>query len=184
MTAKKAVFSGSNSSFMAVQSQAVRRARAVRHCYEDTGSLNGDAVAMCIKDSAKAVQARKAEIQILLAESGLSKSQSASWDQLARLLAHVASRKGPSGYETSDEDVKWLVTHATNISRGPSYSWQDFKDNSELQLELNYVAQVLPDYLSYLEHSGMIEEVFNRFDTDQSGFLEKDELKLGECACE
>ena len=42
------------------------------------------------------------------------------------------------------------------------------------------MARVLPDYLSYLEHSGMIEEVFNQFDTDRSGVLEKNELKEGE----
>jgi hypothetical protein len=132
------------------------------------------------KESAMNVQARKAEIQRLIAEAGPENSSGASWEQLVRLLAHVASRKGPPEYRTSDEDAKWLIAHVTKITKGPSHSWQDWKDKSELQLELTHVARVLPDYLSYLEHSGMIEEVFNQFDTDRSGVLEKNELKEGE----
>ena len=160
---------------MAVAARAIGRARAARHGYDEIDGLNGYAVGMSNQESAKNAQARKAEIQRLLAEAGLANCSSASWEQLARLLAHVARRKGPPEYRTSDEDAKWLIAHVTKITKGPSHSWQDWKDKKELQLELTHVAKVLPDYLSYLEHSGMIEEVFNRFDTDRSGVLEKNE---------
>jgi len=134
-------------------------------------------MAWCNADAAKAARNREAEIQMLIATAGLAKSSSISWDQLAGFLAHVVSRKGPAEYTPSDEDTKWLIVHVTRISKGQMHSWQDWRDNRELQVELKHVAQVLPDYLNYLAHAGMIDEVFNRFDKRQSGVLEKDELK-------
>jgi hypothetical protein len=163
-----------------VGARAVLRARAKRHGYDEIDGLNGYGVHMLNQESAKKVQARKAEIQWLFEGAGLANCISASWEQLARLLAHVARLKGPPEYKTSDEDAKWLIARVTKITKGQSHSWQDWQDKKELKLQLNHVAQVLPDYLSYLEHSGMIEEVFNRFDTDRSGVLEKNELKEGE----
>ena len=61
---------------------------------------------MSNQESAQNVKARQAEIQRLFAEAGLANCNSASWEQLTRLLAHVARRKGPPEYKASDEDAK------------------------------------------------------------------------------
>jgi len=83
-------------------------------------------VATANEVASKELRFSKAQIQVLLMGACLANCIWASWDQLDRLLAHIASQKGPPGHKTSDEDVKWLIARISKITHGVLHSWQDW----------------------------------------------------------
>jgi len=100
---------------------------------------------------------------------------SMQWGQLQLFLKKVAGRHGRPDYEPSDEDGMWVISKATGRGAGEQIGWQDWRDG-KLELSKKDAARVLPEYICYLSHLKMIEEVFEDYDTNDDG-LDKEELK-------
>jgi len=124
-----------------------------------------------------ALEARKREKEMdsLFALCDWDHSSGLAWGQLQLFLKKVAGRHGRPDYEPSDEDGMWVISKATGRGAGEQIGWQDWRDG-KLELSKKDAARVLPEYICYLSHLKMIEEVFEDYDTNDDG-LDKEELK-------
>lgn len=98
------------------------------------------------------------------------------WIELHALLKDMAVKHGHTEYSPADEDIKWVIKKATKGTDKHDFSWSLWRNGTQ-QLARSDLRRGMPEYLDYLSHLDVIEEVFKDFNAGQDGHLVRDELE-------
>eukprot|EP00293_Proteomonas_sulcata_P012542 CAMPEP_0184304128 /NCGR_PEP_ID=MMETSP1049-20130417/13731_1 /TAXON_ID=77928 /ORGANISM="Proteomonas sulcata, Strain CCMP704" /LENGTH=208 /DNA_ID=CAMNT_0026615871 /DNA_START=59 /DNA_END=685 /DNA_ORIENTATION=+ len=91
------------------------------------------------------------------------KTGTLTWDELRQWLTSIAQ-----GEPATDDEVKWVMTMATQ-ERSPDYE--------KVHIQPDNFSAAAEAWLSYRESKSEIDAIFNKYDTDSSGCLDKAQLK-------
>ena len=130
---------------------------------------------------------RQLEIKTILTKFDKDRSGGLNWSELSVFLKDLAVTHGHPNYETTDEDIKWMISKATrkNPTRAASgesagakiRNWAVWR-SEDRQLEKDDLAAGLPEFMCYLSQKHMIDEVFADFNSEyEDGHLDREQIK-------
>ena len=130
---------------------------------------------------------RQLEIKTILTKFDKDRSGGLNWSELSVFLKDLAVTHGHPNYETTDEDIKWMISKATrkNPTRAASSesagakirNWAVWR-SEDRQLEKDDLAAGLPEFMCYLSQKHMIDEVFADFNSEyEDGHLDREQIK-------
>jgi hypothetical protein len=98
------------------------------------------------------------------------------WTELQSLLKDLAAHHGHPEYTPADEDIKWVIKHATKGTDKDGHRWSEWR-NGMHEIDKGDLRRGVPQYLCYLAHLDLINAVFEDFDIQHDNHLEKFEVK-------
>jgi len=138
---------------------------------EDTAKTMGEAKKAAARDARK----REYELKDILRKWDFDHSGGLKWDELQAFLQDLAAKHGHPQYCPGDEDIKWMISKAKQGGlRG--HSWADWREG-KYELDKDALSKGLPEFLCYLSHLDMIDEVFREYNQEGDGHLDRNQLK-------
>jgi Ca2+-binding EF-hand superfamily protein len=105
----------------------------------------------------------------VLSTYDVSHSGGLTYDELKTFLGELGERGvglAEKIREPTDGEIKWILQ---TVFEG---EWRE----ADQQVTGNQICKAAMHYLSYMRHYDVLERVFDKYDTDKSGFLSKDQL--------